>query len=129
MRIIRKNLNVVILILSLLAGNMAMAQQLVLSGKVTDSSSGESLPGVSIVGKRNYLWTVTDVDGNFTLQTSQGATLVFSFVGYKTQEIVSQGQQNISVGLIDRHRTIGRSGCGRVWCSKEKRDYRVYRQD
>lgn len=101
MRIIRKNLNVVMLILLLLVGNMAMAQQSVLSGKVTDSSSGEPLPGVSIVVKGTTYGTVTDVDGNFTLQTSQGATLVFSFVGYKNQEITAQGQQNLSVGLVE----------------------------
>jgi TonB-dependent SusC/RagA subfamily outer membrane receptor len=89
------------LILSLLVGNIAMAQQSVLTGKVTDSSSGESLPGVSIVVKGTTYGTVTDMDGNFTLQTSQGATLVFSFVGYKTQEIVSQGQQNLTVSLVE----------------------------
>ena len=48
MRIIRKNLNVLILLLSLLLSNFAMAQT-VLTGKVADNSSGEALPGVSIV--------------------------------------------------------------------------------
>jgi TonB-linked SusC/RagA family outer membrane protein len=100
MRIIRKNLNVLILILSLLFGNFAMAQQLVLSGKVTDSSSGESLPGVSIVVKGTTNGTITDVDGNFTLSTTSGATIQFSFVGYKTQEILVQGQKNIKVALV-----------------------------
>ena len=51
MRIIHKNLNVLILILSLLIGNFAMAQQTALTGKVTDRSTGESLPGVSIAIK------------------------------------------------------------------------------
>ena len=100
MRIIRKNLKVLILILSLLFGNFAMAQQLVLSGKVTDSSSGESLPGVSIVVKGTTNGTITDTDGNFTLETVRGAIVQFSFVGYLTQEIVSEGQKNLKIALI-----------------------------
>ncbi|MBA4407902.1 MAG: TonB-dependent receptor [Bacteroidota bacterium] len=100
MRIIRKNLNVLILILSLLLGNFAMAQQSVLKGKVTDSSSGESLPGVSIVVKGTTTGTITDIDGIFTLNTRRGDVVQFSFVGYKTQEIVSEGQKDLKVALV-----------------------------
>ncbi len=100
MRIIRKNLNVLILLLSLLLGNFAMAQQTVLSGKVTDSSSGESLPGVSIVVKGTTNGTITNLDGNFTLSTKRGDVIQFSFVGYVKQEIVSQGQKNLNVALV-----------------------------
>ena len=100
MRIIRKNLNVLILLLSLLLGNFAMAQQAVLTGKVTDSSSGESLPGVSVVVKGTTNGTITDLDGNFTLSTKTGDVVQFSFVGYKKQEIVAQGQKNLKVALV-----------------------------
>ncbi len=107
MRIIRKNLNVLILLLSLLLGNFAMAQQTVLTGKVTDSSSGESLPGVSIVVKGTTNGTITSVDGNFTLQVNKGDIVQFSFVGYKKQEIVAQGQKNLSVALAVDNEEIG----------------------
>ena len=100
MRIIRKNLNVLILLLSLLLGNFAMAQQSVLTGKVTDSSSGESLPGVSIVVKGTTKGTISNVDGGFTLQTNRGDVVQFSYVGYEVQEIVAQGQKNLSVALV-----------------------------
>ena len=100
MRIIRKNLNVLILIMSLLLGNYAMAQQSVLKGKVTDSSSGESLPGVSIVVKGTTNGTITNMDGVFTLNTNKGDIVQFSFVGYKTQEVVSQGQKDLKIGLV-----------------------------
>lgn len=100
MRIIRKNLNVLILILSLLLGNFAMAQQSVFSGKVTDSSSGESLPGVSIVVKGTNNGTISNMDGNFTLSVNRGDVVQFSFIGYKTQEIVAQGQQSLRIGLV-----------------------------
>lgn len=100
MRIIRKNLNVLILVLSLLLGNFAMAQQTVLTGKVTDSSSGESLPGVSIVVKGTTNGTITNIDGIFTLGVKKGDVIQFSFVGYKTQEIVANEQKNIKVALV-----------------------------
>ena len=103
MRIIRKNLNVLILMLSLLLGNYAMAQQTVLTGKVTDSSSGETLPGVSIVVKGTTNGTITNIDGNFTLGVKKGDVIQFSFVGYKTQEILADGQKNLTIAMaVDR---------------------------
>lgn len=100
MRIIRKNLKVTILLLSLLLGNFAMAQQSVFSGKVTDSSSGEALPGVSIVVKGTTNGTISTADGSFSLQTNRGDVVQFSFIGYKTQEIVAQGQTNLLVSFV-----------------------------
>jgi iron complex outermembrane receptor protein len=99
MRIIRKNLNVLILIVSLLLTNFAMAQQTVLTGKVTDSSSGEALPGVSIVVKGTTNGTITNFDGVYTLNVNKGNVILFSFVGYKTQEIAIDGQKNLNVAL------------------------------
>ena len=56
-------------------------------GKVTDST-GNGLPGVSIVLKNSTNGTITDVDGNFILPIDQEkATLVLSFIGYTTKEI------------------------------------------
>ena len=99
MRIIHKNLNVLMLILSLLLGNFAMAQQTALTGKVTDNSSGETLPGVSIAIKGTTIGTITDMDGQFTLNVKRGDVLQFSFVGYKSQEIPFTGQKSLAVSL------------------------------
>ncbi|MDP2890530.1 MAG: SusC/RagA family TonB-linked outer membrane protein, partial [Bacteroidota bacterium] len=88
------------MILSLLLGNLAMAQQSVFSGKVTDSSSGEALPGVSIVVKGTTNGTISNFDGNFTLSVNRGDVIQFSFIGYKTQEITAQGQQALRVALV-----------------------------
>ena len=99
MRIIRKNLNVLILILSLLLGNFAMAQQVILTGKVTDSSSGEPLPGVSIVVQGTTNGTISSIDGDFTLSTNKGDIIQFSYIGYKSLQVVSQGQKNLKVAL------------------------------
>ncbi len=72
-------------------------QQLDVSGKVTDSS-GAPLPGVSIVIKGTITGTITDFDGKFKLDNVSGdATLVFSFVGMKTQEIPVSGKTTIDL--------------------------------
>lgn len=81
------------------------AQQKVVSGKVTDSS-GSSLPGVSVVVKGSTSGTITDGNGNYSLSNvSANATLLFSFVGMKMQEVVVGNNKTINVTLVDE--TIG----------------------
>lgn len=58
-------------------------QSVITKGKVVDVN-GEPLIGVSILEKGTTNGTITDYDGNFTLQTASGATLEISYVGYKT---------------------------------------------
>ena len=71
------------------------------TGKVTDSTGG-SLPGVSVVVKGSTNGTITDVNGNYVLpNVSAKATLQFSFVGMKTQEIASGGKTTINVVLAE----------------------------
>ncbi|MGV8095001.1 MAG: TonB-dependent receptor [Mangrovibacterium sp.] len=74
----------------------SLQQQNSVSGKVTDSS-GSPLPGVTVVVKGTTQGIITDVDGNFTIQCSSNAILVFSFVGMKTQEILVAGHGQINV--------------------------------
>ena len=78
----------------------AVAQQgKTVSGVVKDQN-GEPLIGVGVVLKGTTTGTATDFDGNFTLDlpTDKG-TLVFSFIGFKTQEIDYKGQATINVEL------------------------------
>jgi TonB-linked SusC/RagA family outer membrane protein len=75
------------------------------TGKVTDSS-GATLPGVSIVVKGTATGVITDNNGNYSLSNiPDKATLIFSFVGMKTQEVKIGTQASINVILIDE--TIG----------------------
>ena len=77
----------------------SLQQQNSVSGKVTDSS-GASLPGVTIVLKGTTQGTITDVDGNYSImKVPSDATLVFSFVGMKTQEIPIAGRSAINVTM------------------------------
>ncbi|MDH5251217.1 MAG: carboxypeptidase-like regulatory domain-containing protein, partial [Cyclobacteriaceae bacterium] len=76
------------LLLSLLSVSICFSQTSV-SGKVTDGADGEPLAGVNVVVKGTVLGTITNTSGEFSLtaKDSPPLTLVFSFIGYATQEI------------------------------------------
>lgn len=69
-----------------------------LTGTVTDEQN-QPIPGVNIVEKQTRKGTVTDATGQFTIDANPGATLVFSSVGFATQEVVVGSQQTLSVTL------------------------------
>ena len=64
---------------------VAMAQ-ITVSGNVKDNS-GEPIIGANVLVKGTTNGTITDFDGNFSISVPSNATLVFSYVGYKDQEI------------------------------------------
>jgi iron complex outermembrane receptor protein len=76
-----------------------LAQERTVSGNITDATDGTGLPGVNVVEKGTTNGTVTDFDGNYRLTVSEGATLVFSFVGYETQEIAVGARTVLDVAL------------------------------
>ena len=89
-----------LLFLALMAvtSTIAMAQGNV-SGKVVDTT-GEPIIGASVVVKATSVGTVTDLDGNYAIQNvPEKATLVFSYVGYRTQSIAVGGKSTINVTL------------------------------
>src|SRR6187399_1134424 len=77
----------------------AMAQNKTVTGKVTDAKDGSPLPGVTVAVKGTTTGTNTNTDGAFSLSVpSSGATLVFTFIGYTTQEIAAgDGPLNIKL--------------------------------
>ena len=79
-----------------LNGGQAMQQQI--SGTVT-SEAGEPLPGVSVVIKGTTRGTVTDPEGNFSLQAAGDDVLVFSFIGMTTQEVPVNNRNSLDVVL------------------------------
>lgn len=71
-----------------------------ITGQVTDLTNHEALPGVNILVKGTSLGTVTDVEGNYRLTAPDDAeTLVFSSVGYTSEEVTIGSQTTIDVGL------------------------------
>ena len=76
------------------------ARQEVVSGVVTDAQSGETLPGVNIVVEGTQTGTTTDAQGRYEIEVpSLEGRLIFSFVGYRTQEVPIEGQTEINVSL------------------------------
>lgn len=80
--------------------NFASAEKLTVTGTVTQASDGEPLIGVSIIVKGTTNGATTDIDGNYVIKTETGATLVFSYVGCQTREIVVNSAK-IDVALLD----------------------------
>ena len=72
-----------------------------ISGKVTDQTNRQGLPGVNILVKGTNSGTTTDAEGNFKIALADNnATLVFSFIGYVTTEIKTGSLQIINVELV-----------------------------
>lgn len=70
------------------------------TGKVTDSETGDPLPGVNILAKGTTTGTVTDVDGNYRITVGDNiTTLIFSSIGYTPQEVDINGRSEINVTL------------------------------
>src|SRR5665648_533063 len=85
----------------LLAQLSAYAQQLTITGKITDSQTGETMPGVNIVVKGSTIGTITSTDGKYSITVpDKNAVLAFSFIGYSTMEIPVEGKTVINVTLV-----------------------------
>lgn len=77
----------VCLLLAAMMAPLAAAAQGVVTGRVFDAADRQPIPGVSVLVKGTQTGTITDADGNFTISLAEpGQTLVFSFIGYATQE-------------------------------------------
>lgn len=68
----------------------AYSQEVAITGKVTDAND-EPLTGVNVVVKGSTMGAITDIDGNFSVNGKKGSTLVFSYIGMLTQELVFKG--------------------------------------
>ena len=83
------------------------AQEIGVSGKII--SEDESLPliGVNILIKNSSVGTITDIDGNYSLQAPADAVLVFSYTGYSTQEIDVAGRSTIDFSMAQDIASLG----------------------
>ena len=79
---------------------MVSAQQVQITGKVTEAGSGDPIPGVNVVVKGSTIGTITDMDGGFSLEVNEGSVLLISFIGYTQKEItVTASQTNYEISL------------------------------
>ena len=89
------------LIVLLLVGGMLSAQDRTLVGKVTSADDGSDLPGVSVLLKGTTSGVVTDARGNYLIHVPvKGGTLVFSFIGLKTQEIAIGISNRVDITMV-----------------------------
>ena len=83
----------------LLLGGVASAQNIFVRGTVTDKATGEPVPFASVVVKGTTTGDATDVNGRFSISVAQNAILVFSSIGYVTEEVAVSSRSIINVAL------------------------------
>ena len=99
-----------LLVILLLTGlfQVAFAQNRSISGRVTDRSTNQGLPGVTVLVKGTTIGTATNNDGGFVLNVPETATtLTFSFIGYTAIEQAIGNGNNINVALAPDSKQIG----------------------
>ena len=93
-----KKITILLALLLFAAMQSAFAQRTI-TGKVISSEDGQSIPGVSVVVKGITIGMATDSEGNFTLNVTNDATIVVSFMGFKTVEIAVGNQNRFDIML------------------------------
>ncbi|HEY5745110.1 MAG TPA: TonB-dependent receptor [Chryseolinea sp.] len=79
----------------------------IVQGKVTSSDDGTALPGVNIIVKGTSIGTTSDADGSYSISVpSSESVLVFTFIGYKTQEVAVGNQTSIDIVLTADMETL-----------------------
>ena len=93
-------LKAVVLCTMLFVSHVSYSQNKVISGKVTDSKDGSGIPGVTVVPKGGTTGMQTGPDGSYQLSVSSSVTtLIFSSVGFTTQEVNINGRNSIDIAL------------------------------
>ncbi|MBN1986912.1 MAG: carboxypeptidase-like regulatory domain-containing protein, partial [Prolixibacteraceae bacterium] len=72
-------------------------QNITVTGTVTSAADGVALPGLSVLQKGTNNGTITNADGNYSINVPRDAILVFSFVGFRPLEVEVQGRNTIDV--------------------------------
>jgi TonB-linked SusC/RagA family outer membrane protein len=91
---------VLILFFLIPISGFSQGAEISVSGTVSSQQDGLGLPGVTIMQKGTTIGTVTDIDGRYKLTVDENSVLVFSYVGFLTQEINVDGQSTLNVELI-----------------------------
>jgi TonB-linked SusC/RagA family outer membrane protein len=89
-----------LLLLLIIAGTSVFAQDKSITGIVTDQSTGETLPGASVVVKGTTKGSTSDIDGKFNQMVTPGEnTLVVSYIGYETIEVTIGNQSSLMISM------------------------------
>ena len=95
-------------LIMLLFGFMANGQERTsVRGTVSDHESGEPLVGANVVIKNTTIGVATGVDGNFSLEATVGDTIIISYTGYTSEEIIYRGQKELGILLVPNLEVLG----------------------
>src|SRR5688572_6963785 len=102
--------------------SVAWSQERKVSGKVTQSDDGAPIPGVNVTLKGTTVGQITDAEGNYSLMApAEGGTLLFSFIGLVSQEIVIGERTVIDVQMAQDVAQLGEVVVTALGISREKR--------
>lgn len=88
-----------IMLVAVFSFTCLQAQEGVVTGSVIDANDGMGIPGASIVVKGTTIGTTTDINGKYSIKADPTATLIYSFVGYRSQEVLVGNQTIININL------------------------------
>lgn len=88
MKTIVSRTSMLVVFMLLISMSSVMAQAILVKGKVTDAADGSPIVGANVLVKGTSNATITDLDGRYSLNTTKGATLVFSYIGFEIQEVI-----------------------------------------
>lgn len=96
-----KKIPCLFLFLALLIGGVATAQNKVVTGKITNKTTGEALQGVTVIADKKKGAVTTKEDGTYSITLANASTtLIFSYVGFATQSVAIDGKTVIDVALV-----------------------------
>lgn len=101
--------------------NFSAFSQSAIRGKVTSQTDGQPLPGVSILVQGTNTGTSTDFNGEYSINAGPNATLVFSFIGFKTQEIPVNNRSVIDIVLAEDVAVLGEVVVTALGIEREKK--------
>ncbi len=95
------------IVLTAIRNNESQQQRVTVTGIVRDAQTVETLPGVNVMIKGTTQGTVTDFDGKFTIEVAEAnPILIFSFVGYNSQEVSVSGKSSLSIFLEQEAKSL-----------------------
>lgn len=94
-----KSLKLISSALAMLFSILTFGQEITITGTVTDQTDGSVLPAVSVTIKGTKTTTLTDFNGNYSIQAQKGKILVCSYIGYQTKEVKIGNSKVINISL------------------------------
>jgi TonB-linked SusC/RagA family outer membrane protein len=117
-----KRIRMCLVVFLLLCSSLIRAQQIDISGTITTDGEGTALPGVNVSVKGTTVGTLTNENGQYTLRATPGnSVLVFSYIGYESQEVAVGSRTSISVALKTDNKMLNEVVVTALGISRDKK--------